>query len=215
MNIELQHENALKNDKEDYMFKTKVAGYDKKDVDDFIRELKNSTNISILSYKEKIEELQNNLKMTTKELEKANQKIIDITKSYDEACVKIKNVQDQSDNIERLMLENTDMKKMLEENENYIKTSAELKVRNAELEYKISQYENTEAELNAKQNELETKVYKLNSELKREDYKYKTDTSSLNVKIEMAEERRLSELSKINVMLKEIEKTIEMFNNKS
>lgn len=192
-------------------FKTKLAGYEKKDVDEYLANLHNTMQASAASYEEKTDQLKNNLKMVTKELETAKSHCAALEQENQNLTAKLELVEDQSANIERLMLENEDMKKQIEENENYISIAAEMKAKNAFLETRLQQYQSNEEQLTLKQKELENTIYQNAQAAKESTYQYKSEIAELKTKIQIAEERHQNELSKLREMLSDIDEKIKVF----
>ena len=196
-------------------FKTKLLGYEKKDVDEYLANLHNTMQSSSASYEEKTDQLKNNLKMVTKELETAKNNYATLEQENQRLAAKLELVEDQSANIERLMLENENMKKQIEENENYVSIAAEMKAKNTFLESRLQQYQLAEEQLTLKQKELENMMYQKEQAAKESTYQYKTEIAELNTKMQLTGERHQNELAKLRKMLLDIDEKIKAFSESS
>ena len=124
-------------------------------------------------------------------------------------------MEDQSANIERLMLENENMKKQIEENENYVSIAAEMKAKNVFLESRLQQYQLAEEQLTLKQKELENMMYQKEQAAKESTYQYKSEIAELNAKMQLVGERHQNELAKLREMLLDIDEKIKAFSDSS
>ncbi len=196
-------------------FKTKFLGYEKKDVDEYLANLHNTMQSSSASYEEKTDQLKNNLKMVTKEMETVKSNYAALEQENQNLAAKLELVEDQSANIERLMLENENMKKQIEENENYVSIAAEMKAKNVFLESRLQQYQLAEEQLTLKQKELENTMYQKEQAAKENTYQYKSEIAELNTKMQLVGERHQNELTKLREMLLDIDEKIKVFSESS
>mgnify|MGYP002541654243 FL=1 len=196
-------------------FKTKFLGYEKKDVDEYLANLHNTMQSSSASYEEKTDQLKNNLKMVTKEMETVKSNYAALEQENQNLAAKLELVEDQSANIERLMLENENMKKQIEENENYVSIAAEMKAKNVFLESRLQQYQLVEEQLTLKQKELENTMYQKEQAAKENTYQYKSEIAELNTKMQLVGERHQNELTKLREMLLDIDEKIKVFSESS
>ena len=196
-------------------FKTKFLGYEKKDVDEYLANLHNTMQSSSASYEEKTDQLKNNLKMVTKEMETVKSNYAALEQENQNLAAKLELVEDQSANIERLMLENENMKKQIEENENYVSIAAEMKAKNVFLESRLQQYQLEEEQLTLKQKELENTMYQKEQAAKENTYQYKSEIAELNTKMQLVGERHQNELTKLREMLLDIDEKIKVFSESS
>ena len=196
-------------------FKTKFLGYEKKDVDEYLANLHNTMQSSSASYEEKTDQLKNNLKMVTKEVETVKSNYAALEQENQNLAAKLELVEDQSANIERLMLENENMKKQIEENENYVSIAAEMKAKNVFLESRLQQYQLAEEQLTLKQKELENTMYQKEQAAKESTYQYKSEIAELNAKMQLVGERHQNELAKLREMLLDIDEKIKVFSESS
>ena len=196
-------------------FKTKFLGYEKKDVDEYLANLHNTMQSSSASYEEKTDQLKNNLKMVTKEMETVKSNYVALEQENQNLAAKLELVEDQSANIERLMLENENMKKQIEENENYVSIAAEMKAKNVFLESRLQQYQLAEEQLTLKQKELENTMYQKEQAAKENTYQYKSEIAELNTKMQLVGERHQNELTKLREMLLDIDEKIKVFSESS
>lgn len=196
-------------------FKTKFLGYEKKDVDEYLANLHNTMQSSSASYEEKTDQLKNNLKMVTKEMETVKSNYAALEQENQNLAAKLELVEDQSANIERLMLENENMKKQIEENENYVSIAAEMKAKNVFLESRLQQYQLAEEQLTLKQKELENTMYQKEQAAKENTYQYKSEIAELNTKMQLVGERHQNELTKLREMLLDIDEKIKAFSDSS
>lgn len=196
-------------------FKTKFLGYEKKDVDEYLANLHNTMQSSSASYEEKTDQLKNNLKMVTKEMETVKSNYAALEQENQNLAAKLELVEDQSANIERLMLENENMKKQIEENENYVSIAAEMKAKNVFLESRLQQYQLAEEQLTLKQKELENTMYQKEQAAKENTYQYKSEIAELNTKMQLVGDRHQNELTKLREMLLDIDEKIKVFSESS
>ena len=170
---------------------------------------------SSASYEEKTDQLKNNLKMVTKEMETVKSNYAALEQENQNLAAKLELVEDQSANIERLMLENENMKKQIEENENYVSIAAEMKAKNVFLESRLQQYQLAEEQLTLKQKELENTMYQKEQAAKENTYQYKSEIAELNTKMQLVGERHQNELTKLREMLLDIDEKIKVFSESS
>ena len=177
--------------------------------------LHNTMQSSSASYEEKTDQLKNNLKMVTKEMETVKSNYAALEQENQNLAAKLELVEDQSANIERLMLENENMKKQIEENENYVSIAAEMKAKNVFLESRLQQYQLAEEQLTLKQKELENMMYQKEQAAKESTYQYKSEIAELNAKMQLVGERHQNELAKLREMLLDIDEKIKAFSDSS
>lgn len=199
----------------DIAFKTKFGGYQKQEVDEYIANLRNSMEASVSSYEEKIDELKNNLKMMTHELETTKKDYAVLEVDYDLVCQKMQLVADQSDNIEKLMRENEQLKQHIEENENFVMLAAELKMKNTVLLQNIEQCTADAVQYSDQIKLLEDTIYTNSQKSTENDRRSKVAVAELNAQLEMKEEKHRSELAHLSLLADKLSESIAVFYKKN